>query len=499
MECYLVELKKKEKVRFPSGISTFWTGNDTSTPNLYLQCPQSSWGQGVKPYSESGVGRGRGQKIFDKQPWYTMVCSLGCQIFPAFISQVKFLNLPIWEKIWRFYPDIVVVVQLLSCVWLLVIPWTAACQTSLPVCPSLSPRVCSNSCPLSRWWHPTISSSVTHFSYSQYFPASRFFPVRQIFLSGSQSIGASASASIGPSTEYEGLISFRIDWFDLLAVQGTLKRIFQDYNLKASILWCSTFFMVHLSHLCMTTGKTIVLTIWTFVGKVISLLFNMLSRVVITFLLRINHLLISWLQSPSALILEPKKIKFVTVSLNFSSVCHEVMGPDAMIFVFWMVSFKPAFPLSSFTFIKRLFSFSWLSAIKVVSSTYLRSLIFLPAIFIPTCASSSSAFSMMYSTYKLNKQGDSIQTWCCPFPILNPCVVPCAVLTVAAWPAYMFLRRWVRWSDISISLRIFQFVVIHTVKDFSQWSRSRCFSRIPLLFLWSNRCWQFNFWFFCLF
>ena len=128
-----VKKKKKEKVRFPSGISTFWTGNDTSTPNLYLQCPQSSWGQGVKPYSESRVGRGRGQKIFDKQHWYTMVCSLGCQIFPAFISQVKFLNLPIWEKIWRFYPDIVVVVQLLSCVWLLVIPWTAACQTSLPV------------------------------------------------------------------------------------------------------------------------------------------------------------------------------------------------------------------------------------------------------------------------------------------------------------------------------------------------------------------------------
>ena len=138
MECYLVELKKKEKVRFPSGISTFWTGNDTSTPNLYLQCPQSSWGQGVKPYSESGVGRGRGQKIFDKQPWYTMVCSLGCQIFPAFISQVKFLNLPIWEKIWRFYPDIVVVVQLLSCVWLLVIPWTAACQASLYVTTSWS-------------------------------------------------------------------------------------------------------------------------------------------------------------------------------------------------------------------------------------------------------------------------------------------------------------------------------------------------------------------------
>ena len=150
-------------------------------------------------------------------------------------------------------------------------------------CPSLSPRVCSNSCPLSRWWHPTISSSVTYFSYSQYFPASGFFPVRQLFLSGTQSIGASASASISPSTEYAGLISFRIDWFDLLAVQGTLKRILQDYNLKASILWCSTFFMVHLSYLYMTTGKTIALTLWIILSKVMSLLFNTLSRFVIVF------------------------------------------------------------------------------------------------------------------------------------------------------------------------------------------------------------------------
>ena len=177
--------------------------------------------------------------------------------------------------------------------------------------------------------------------------------------------------------------------------------------------------MVHLSHLYLTTGKTIALTIWTFVDKVMSLLFNMLSRVVINFLLRINHLLISWLQSPSALIWEPKKIKFVTVSLNFSSVCHEVMGLDAMILVFWMLSFKPAFSLSSFTFIKRLFSFSSLFDIKVVVSAYLRSLTFVPAIFIPTCALSSTAVCMMCSSCKLHKLGDSVQPWHSPFPTLN--------------------------------------------------------------------------------
>ena len=131
----------------------------------------------------------------------------------------------------------------------------------------------------------------------------------------------------------------------------------------------------------MTTGKAIALTRQTF-GKVISLLFNMLSRLVITFLPRSKHLLISWLQSPSAEIMEPPKIKSATVSTVSPSICHEVMGPDAVILVFWMLSFKPAFSLSSFTFIKRLFSSS-LSALKVVSSAYLRLLIFLLAILIP--------------------------------------------------------------------------------------------------------------------
>ena len=143
----------------------------------------------------------------------------------------------------------------------------------------------------------------------------------------------------------------------------------------------------------MTTGKTIGLTIWTFVGKAMSLLFNMLSTFVMAFLPRSKHLLISCLQSPSAVIWESKKIKSVIVSIVSPSICHEVIGLDSMILVFWMLSFKPAFSLSSFTFIKRLFSSSSLSALRVVSSAYLRLLIFLPAILIPSCASPAWHFS----------------------------------------------------------------------------------------------------------
>ena len=136
--------------------------------------------------------------------------------------------------------------------------------------------------------------------------------------------------SISPSNEDSGLISFRIDWFGLLAVQGPLKILLQHYSSKASILWCSSFFIVQLSYPYMTTGKTIALTRWTIAGKVISLLFNMLSRLVTGFLPRSQHLLISWLQSPSALILEPPKINSITVSIFSPSVCHEVMELDAM-------------------------------------------------------------------------------------------------------------------------------------------------------------------------
>ena len=142
------------------------------------------------------------------------------------------------------------------------------------------------------------------------------------------------SFSISPFNEYSGLISFRMDWLDLLAVQGTLRSLLQHHTSKASILRCSAFFIVQLSYPYMTTGKTIALTRQTFVGKVMSLLFNMLSRLVVTFLPRSKRLLISWLQSPSTVILEPKKIKSVTVSIVSPSIYHEVMGPDAMIFVF---------------------------------------------------------------------------------------------------------------------------------------------------------------------
>ena len=137
----------------------------------------------------------------------------------------------------------------------------------------------------------------------------------------------SFSFSISPSNEYSRLISFRMDWFDLLAVQGTLMSLLQHHSSKPSILWCSAFFMVQLSHPYMTTGKTIALTRWTFVGKVMSLLFNKLSRFVIAFLPRSKRLLISWLHSPSAVTLEPKKIKSISVSIFSPSICHEVMGP----------------------------------------------------------------------------------------------------------------------------------------------------------------------------
>ena len=182
-----------------------------------------------------------------------------------------------------------------------------------------------------------------------------------------------------------------------------------------------------------------------------SLLFNRLSSLVITFLPRSKRLLTSWLQSPSAVILEPKKIKSVTV---FPSICHVVMGPDAMILVFWMLSLKPALSLSSFTFIMTLFSSSSLSAVTVVSSVYLRLLIFHLAILIPAC-SSSPVFLVMYSAYKLNKQCYNIQPWHTPFPVWNQSVFPCPVLTVASWLVYRFLKRQVRWSGIPISFRIF--------------------------------------------
>ena len=182
-----------------------------------------------------------------------------------------------------------------------------------------------------------------------------------------------------------------MDWLDLVAVQGTLKSLLQHHSSKASILQCSAFFMVQLSYPYMTTGKTRALTRWTIFGKVMSLLFNMLSRLVIAFLPGSKRLLISWLQSPSAVILEPPKIKSDSFPIYFpwsdGTHCHDLS--------FLNLSFQSNFSLSSFTFLKR-FSSS-LSAIRVVSSAYLRLLIFLPANLIPACAASSPAFLMMYS------------------------------------------------------------------------------------------------------
>ena len=180
------------------------------------------------------------------------------------------------------------------------------CSTPV-ILPSPTLGVYSTSCPLSRWCHPTISSSVIPFSNClQSFPASGSFQLSCFFASGDQSIGISASASILPMYIQDWFF-FRIEWIDLLAVQGTLKSLLQHHNSKASILWCSAFFIVQLSRPYMTTGKTIALTRWTFVGKVMSLLFNMLSRLVITFLPRSKHLLISWLHHHLQWFLSPPK------------------------------------------------------------------------------------------------------------------------------------------------------------------------------------------------
>ena len=181
-------------------------------------------------------------------------------------------------------------------------------QHARPPWPSPTPGVHSNPCPLSQWCHPTISSSVILFSSClQSFLVSGSFQVSQI-LHIRWPRYQSFSFSISPSNEYSGLISFRIDWFDLLAVQRTLKSLLQHHSSKISILRCSAFFMVQLSHPYMTTGKTIVLTRWTFVSKVMSLLFNMLPRFVIAFIPRSKHLLISWLLLLSTVILKPKKM-----------------------------------------------------------------------------------------------------------------------------------------------------------------------------------------------
>ena len=222
-------------------------------------------------------------------------------------------------------------VQSFSHVWLFVIPWIAARQASLSITSS---------------WSPLKPMSIVSVMPSNHFILCHpllllpsIFPSIRVFSSESALCIRwpkywSFSFSISPSNEHLGLVSFRMDWLDLLAVQAALKSLLQHHSSKASILRCSAFLIVQLSHPYMTTGKTVALTRQTFVGKVMSLLLNMLSRLVITFLPRSKRLLISWLQSPSAVILEPKKIKSVTVSTVSPSIFHEVMGPDAMILVF---------------------------------------------------------------------------------------------------------------------------------------------------------------------
>ena len=273
------------------------------------------------------------------------------------------------------------------------------------------------------------------------FPSIRVFSLMsQLFTSGGQSIGASAAASVLPMN-IQGW--FPLGWTGCISLQSKgLSKVFSSSTIqKHQFFSTQPSLCVRLSHPYMTTGKTIALTIQTFVSKVISLLFNMLSRFVIAFLPRSKCLLISWLQSPSAVILETKKIKSVTAFTFSPYICHEVMGLDALILVFWLLSFKPAFSLFSFVLIKKFSSYSLLSAIRVVSSACLRLFLFLPAVLIPVCDSSSLAFLMMYSDYKLSKQGNIIQPWCTPSPIWNQSIVPCLVLTVASWPTYTFLRR----------------------------------------------------------
>ena len=239
----------------------------------------------------------------------------------------------------------------------------------------------------------------------------------------------SFSFSISLSNEYSGLISFRIDWFDLLESprdspeSSPTPKFIRINSLVLNFLYGPTLISIH------DYWKIIALTRWTFVSRIMSLLSNMLSRFVIVFLPRSKHLLISWLQSPSTVILEPKEIKSVIISTAYPSIHREVMGPDAMILFFSTLSFKPAFSLFSLTLIKRLFSSSLLSAMRVMLSAYLRLLIILPAILIPACASSKLAL------HKLKKQDENIHPWCTPFPILNKFIVPCLVLTVASWPA----------------------------------------------------------------
>ena len=239
---------------------------------------------------------------------------------------------------------------------------------------------------------------------------------------------------------------FPLGWTGLISLLSTrLSTVFSstaiwNFNFSAlSLLYCPVFTSVHDYWKNHRFGHF---------GKVTSLLFNTLSRFVTAFLPRSKQFLISWLQSPSTVNLDPKKIKPVTVSIVFPSIFHEMTRCHDLCFL------NASFFTLLFYFIKRLFISFSPSAIKVVSSAYMRLLIFLPTILIPACASSSLVFCMVYSTYNLNNQSDNLQLWCTPFSILNQSMVPCPVLTVVSWTPYRFHRRQVNlaWRILSITL-----------------------------------------------
>ena len=228
-------------------------------------------------------------------------------------------------------------VHSLSLVQLFVTPWTAACQASLSITNSWSVLKLMSIESVMPSNHLILCHPLLLLP--SIFPSVRVFS-NESALCNRWPKDWSFSFSISPSNEYLGLIFFRMDWLDLLAVQGTLKSLLQHHSSKASILQCSALFTVQISHPYMTTGKPIALTRWTFVSKVMSLLFNILSRLVMTFLPRNKCLLISWLQSQSPGILEPPKIKSYTVSTVSLSICHEVMGPNTLAFsmIQWMLA-----------------------------------------------------------------------------------------------------------------------------------------------------------------
>ena len=295
----------------------------------------------------------------------------------------------------------------------------------------------------------------------------------QMFVSNNQKTTVSALASVLPMS-IQGCFPLKLTGLISL-LSKRLLGIFSCTTVWKHQLFGTLPSLWFISHNHMwPLWKIIALTIQTFVGRLMSLLVNTLSRFVIAFLPRRNCLLISWLQSTSAVLLEPKKRKCHHFHL-FPFYCHKVMRLDAIILVFFLFvcfvfslifSFKPALSLSFFTVIKRLFNSSLLSVLRVVSSAYLRLLMFLLPILIPACSTSSLAFLMMCSAHRSNKQGESKQPCLTPFSMLNQSVVPYRILTVASWHVYMFLRRQARWWYSHVFKSFPQFIMIHIVKAF---------------------------------